>query len=208
MIYGSQHPRNQKRGVTLAELLISLTIFSIFMTGLFSLFFYGTNRASDGTGKLLINRDIRKFTDEMTENARFSDYFEIYRSFTDRDQQHDAGSGDFLVLAHRDPSNQDNISRVVGYYRYEAQNGTEGPVLMFDTTYSPSSTEELADLLPAIASAGSHDEVIELSNGLSDGKLFYNFYDRSIIVRGEILHDGAVSQQVTNTYNFTISPRG
>ena len=208
MIYGIQHPRNRKHGLTLVELLISLTIFSIFMTGLFSLFFYGANQASDGTGKLLINRDIRKFTNEMTENARFSDYFEIYQSFTDRDQQHDGGSGDFLVLSHRDPANQDNISRVVGYYRYDAQDGTEGPVLMFDTTYNPSSTEDLADLLPDTRTAGSHDEVIELSNGLSDGKLFYNFYDRSIIVRGEILHDGAVSQQVTNTYNFTISPRG
>ena len=208
MIYGIQHPRNRKRGVTLGELLISLTIFSIFMTGLFSLFFYGANRASEGTGKLLINRDIRKFTNEMTENARFSDYFEIYKSYTDRDQQYDAGSGDFLVLAHRDPANQDNISRVVGYYRYVPQGRSEGPVLMFDQSYSPSSTENLSDLLPAIASGGSHEEVIELSNGLSDGKLFYNFYDRSIIVRGEILHDGAVAQQVTNTYNFTISPRG
>jgi hypothetical protein len=79
---------------------------------------------------------------------------------------------------------------------------------MFDRTYNPSSTEDLADLLPDTGTAGSHDEVIELSNGLSDGKLFYNFYDRSIIVRGEILHDGAVAQQVTNTYNFTVSPRG
>ena len=82
MIYGVQYSRNRKRGFTLAELLISLTIFSVFMTGLFSLFFYGANRASDGVGKLLINRDIRKFTNEMTENARFSDYFEIYESFT------------------------------------------------------------------------------------------------------------------------------
>ena len=145
MIYGIQHPRNRKRGLTLVELLISLTIFSIFMTGLFSLFFYGANQASDGTGKLLINRDIRKFTNEMTENARFSDYFEIYQSFTDRDQQHDGGSGDFLVLSHRDPANQDNISRVVGYYRYEAQDGTEGPVLMFDRTYNPSSTAHLIE---------------------------------------------------------------
>ncbi|MBT3483520.1 MAG: prepilin-type N-terminal cleavage/methylation domain-containing protein [Opitutales bacterium] len=208
MIYGVQYSRNRKCGFTLAELLISLTIFSVFMTGLFSLFFYGANRASDGVGKLLINRDIRKFTNEMTENARFSDFFEIYKSFTNRDQQYDGGSGDFLVLTHRDPANKGNIGRIVGYYRYAEQDGSEGPVLMFDQSYNPSSTEELADLLPAISSAGSHEEVIELSNGLSDGKLFYNFYDRSIIVRGEILHDGAIAQQVTNTYNFTISPRG
>ena len=208
MIYGVQYSRNRKCGFTLAELLISLTIFSVFMTGLFSLFFYGANRASDGVGKLLINRDIRKFTNEMTENARFSDYFEIYKSFTNRDQQYDGCSGDFLVLTHRDPANKGNIGRIVGYYRYAEQDGSEGPILMFDQSYNPSSTEELADLLPAISSAGSHEEAIELSNGLSDGKLFYNFYDRSIIVRGEILHDGAIAQQVTNTYNFTISPRG
>jgi len=38
--------------------------------------------------------------------------------------------------------------------------------------------------------------------------LFYNFLDRSIMVRGEIIHRGAVGKRVTNTYNYTVSPRG
>jgi hypothetical protein len=50
--------------------------------------------------------------------------------------------------------------------------------------------------------------VIELSKGLSNGKLFYNYYDRSIMVRGEIIHRGTATRRATNTYNFTVTPRG
>ena len=197
-----------KTGVTLVELMISLGIFSVFMTGLFSVFLFGSNRASESTGKLLVNGDIRILTNEMADNARFSDYFRIYDSYTDRNQQNDGSSGDFLVLVCRDSEDSDKIGRIIGYYRYVPEGETQGPVQMFDRSYDPPSDEPFLDLLPDVALYGGHKEVIELSNGLSDGKLFFNFYDRSIIVRGEIIHDGALTEQVTNTYNFTVSPRG
>ncbi len=200
--------KRQRCGFTLVELLVGMTISLVVLGGSISVFLLGSSTAATGTGRLLINRDIRNFTNEMVENARYADYFKTYTSFTDRTEVNDGGSGDFLVLVHRDISDNNKISRIIGYYRYTTDTETEGPVLMFDTTYSPSSSSALADLLPATGVNGTHGEVIELSNGLSDGKLFYNFYDRSIVVRGEILHDGATGEQVTNTYNFTISPRG
>lgn len=200
--------RSRKAAFTLTELLIGMTISTVVLGGSISLFLLGSNTAANGTGRLLINRDIRNFTNEMVENARYADYFKTYASFTDRTELNDGGSGDFLVLVHRDPSDNTKISRIIGYYRYAVNANTEGPVLMFEDEYSPSSSSDLADLLPTVAMNGTHGEVIELSNGLSDGKLFYNFYDRSVVVRGEILHDGAAGDYVTNTYNFTISPRG
>lgn len=198
----------KKAGVTLVELMIGMGISGIVIAGTLSLFLMGAKISANGTGRLLINRDIRNFTNEMVENARYADYFKTYTSYMDRDEQNDGGSGDFLVLVHRDPADPDKISRIVGYYRYAITEGVEGPVLMFDNVYSPSSSSAMIDLLPPTSDHGTHSEVIELSNGLSDGKLFYNFYDRSIVVRGEILHDGAFADKVTNTYNFTISPRG
>lgn len=197
-----------KAAFTLVELIIGMTLSTIVLGGTISLFLMGSSTAANGTGRLLINRDIRNFTNEMIENARYADYFKTYTSYTDRTEQNDGGSGDFLVLVHRDVTDSDKINRVIGYYRHTSIEDSEGPVLMFDIEYSPSTSSGLVDLLPAANLDGSHDQVIELSNGLSDGKLFYNFYDRSIVVRGEILHDGAVGDQVTNTYNFTISPRG
>ena len=51
--------------------------------------------------------------------------------------------------------------------------------------------------------------MIELSEGLSDGRLFHNFYGRSVMVNGEIIQDtGKGARVASNTYNFTISPRG
>ncbi len=197
-----------KAGVTLVELLIGMTISTVVLGGTISLFLMGSTTAANGTGRLLINRDIRNFTNEMIENARYADYFKTYTSYTDRTEQNDGGSGDFLVLVHRDVTDPDKISRIIGYYRYTVSAGAEGPVLMFDNEYSPSSSTALSSLIPDTSDIGTHGEIIELSNGLSDGKLFYNFYDRSVVVRGEIIHNGAVGEQVTNTYNFTISPRG
>jgi len=51
------------------------------------------------------------------------------------------------------------------------------------------------------------DLVIELSRGLADERLFYNFWGRSVMVNGQI-HHGNDAKRVTETYNFTISPRG
>lgn len=212
MTYSNKTTRKKslrsKAGVTLMELMIGMTISTIVLGGTISLFLMGSTTAANGTGRLLINRDIRNFTNEMIENARYADYFKTYTSFTDRTEQNDGGSGDFLILVHRDVTDPDKISRVIGYYRYTLTEGAEGPVLMFDNEYSPTTSTDLASLIPAADTKGSHGEIIELSNGLSDGKLFYNFYDRSVVVRGEIIHNGAVGEQVTNTYNFTISPRG
>ena len=199
---------HSKAGATLTELLIGMTISAAVLGGTISLFLMGSTTAANGIGRLLINRDIRNFTNEMIENARYADYFKTYTSFSDRTEQNDGSSGDFLILVHRDASDPDKISRVIGYYRYTLSAEAEGPVLMFDNKYSPSTSTDLGTLLPAADTKGTHGEIIELSNGLSDGKLFYNFYDRSVVVRGEIIHNGAIGEHVTNTYNFTISPRG
>ena len=65
----------------------------------------------------------------------------------------------------------------------------------------------IESLIPAISTVGTHETIVELSEGLADGKLFYNFRERSIMVNGQIYH-GNDYKRVTDTYNFTISPRG
>ena len=48
---------------------------------------------------------------------------------------------------------------------------------------------------------------MELARGLANESLFSNLRDLTIIVNGEIVH-GNNAKRVTDTYNFTISPRG
>ena len=62
--------------------------------------------------------------------------------------------------------------------------------------------------MPEIDDVSESSEVIELSAGIASGKLFYNFYDRSVMVKGEIIHEGNAFRRASNTYNFTVSPRG
>jgi len=49
--------------------------------------------------------------------------------------------------------------------------------------------------------------VVQLSEGLADGRLFYNFKNRTVMINGKIIH-GNQAKWVTDTYNFSISPRG
>jgi prepilin-type N-terminal cleavage/methylation domain-containing protein len=122
------------------------------------------------------------------------------------------------------------VSRMVGYWiapnrRFPGENA----VYTFDTdtykgagaTWSTSwgatfpatlsSTVTFESLLPPATTAYSQatEFPILLNNlsGLSNGYTFYNYQNKSIITKAKILH-GNQAKRVTNTYNFTITPRG
>jgi hypothetical protein len=190
--------------------------------GLMSFFIQGLRMYHYDSGKLLVNRDMRQFTAEIADNATYANYYVIYPSFTARtktvgavtsDDEVFAGqSGDMLVLVFLDPSDSEKISRVVGYYRDPNETDGEAPVRKFDRTISPSVTADVWTLLPALSTAQTNAEVIELSKNVGTQQLFYNFYDRSVMVKCEIIHRTGTGknhyERATNTYNFTVSPRG
>ncbi len=199
--------KSLKRGYTLTEILVSTAVFGIIMAAVLTFLLSTKNFSSYNNGKLLINRDIRRFTSELSDYATYSSFFLIYDSYTNRVEINDDDSGDFLLLAFVDEENPSEYTALVGYYR-SATTTTAGPVRKFAIKFDTPSAMDIEDLIPSIGSEGTHDEVIELSRGLSDGQLFYNFFGRSITVQGEILHQGSSQTQATNTYNFTVSPRG
>jgi hypothetical protein len=147
-------------------------------------------------GKLLVNKDIRNFKNEMTENASFASYFFVFPSFQERTRTvqvgdsesgypdvtvdasvNDGRSGDFLRLFHSYLEDSSVILQLVGYYRSPANandESSEGPVRRFQTDF-PGGAGNIWDLLPNVSTANTQPEVIELSRGLSNGRLFYNF---------------------------------
>lgn len=199
--------RARKRAFTLLEVMVTTAVFTLVMGAIMSFLVSSTNSAAYNEGKLLVNRDIRKFTSELSDHATYANFFVIYKSFSDRTRVDEGGSGDFLVLGFVDDDDPTAYTAVIGFYR-AATESSEGPVMRFATRYETPQHVQLEDLLPAPTSVGSHREIIELSKGLSDGRLFYNFFNRSITVQGEILHHGSNLKRATNTYNFTVSPRG
>lgn len=226
--------RYNRRGMTLVEIIVATTILGFAMVGTLGFFVQALNLYHYDGGKLLVNRDIRTLTSEMTDNATYANYFLIFPSYSNLTRSvnvqidpeddtkgftteivdssvNDGVSGDCLVLVYHDPNDNDKVSRLVGYFRAPVNPlsaDSEGPVRKFDLTISPSSSLPVWQLMPTITDPSVYGEVIELSKGLADGKLFYNFYDRSVVVKGEIIHRGSTTKRATNTYNFTISPRG
>ena len=218
----SLHTRAARRGMTLVEIMIVLGICMLVVGGLLATFIQSLYVYHYDSAKLLVNRDMRRFTSEITDNATYANYFLIYPSFTERsltsgslttDNKMYAGqSGNMMVLVYLDPSDSSKISRLVGYYRDPNQVNGEAPVRKFDRSLSPSVTADVWTLLPSTATAQTNSEVIELSKNIGTQQLFYNFYGRSVMVKCDIIHRTNTGQNVyqraTNTYNFTVSPRG
>lgn len=217
----------RRRGFTLVELMIAVAILLSGMFMALSFFSEMTESSFVSSQKNEINADIRKITQEMTVFAREANLAMLYPSFdsTDCDEAADrlgeSNSGDFMLLVFQGDAETDSdgrieqrrpIQRMIGYYRSPedpTDPGSEGPVLKFDVGIpSADRFEDLEYLIQTHAGvASSHDQVIELSEGLADGRLFYNFWNKSVMINGKIVH-GNAAKRVTNTYNFTISTRG
>ena len=219
--------KSDRRGFTLAEILIGMGILGLLTVGLLPFFIQTSTSFFVTEQKLKVNNDIRKFTSEMEDHAREANHYIIYPTFAsgdrdgEEDRKRDGESGDFMVLVFDDnpvgvaPLISRPIRRVVGYYRAASNPldpSSEGPVRKFDSDRDNwgvtfPSTLDVESVLPSAAQVASFKRVIELSKGLANQRLFYNFHNRSIMVKGEILHGNAI-KRVSNTYNFTVSPRG
>jgi prepilin-type N-terminal cleavage/methylation domain-containing protein len=213
--------RNTRRAFTLIELIVSLSLMGFVSIGIYQFILNSGQVLFISTEKLEINADIRAFTLEMNEFARAANHFFIYPSFNsaDRndvaDRQRDGMTGDFLLLVFQEPypnqGDPEHITRLIGYFRM-AEEGNEGPVYKFDvrypqTAYPSTLTNTPESLIANLTPDMQYQRVIELSRGLANQQLFYNFYDRSIMIKAEIIH-GNEAKRVTDTYNFTVSPRG
>jgi prepilin-type N-terminal cleavage/methylation domain-containing protein len=211
--------RRDSRGYTLVEMLVTVGLMSLVTIGVLRFAIQSLNIYFYDTGRLMVNKDIRTFTSDLATDAVASNYFRIYTDFQTRATPvTDGNSGEFLVLIYTDSNVSTGailITQLVGYYR-DPTNPTDptslGPVRKFNYNIaSADQNKSLADLLTQYApTSGAHNNpvVIQLAQGLSDGNLFYDYYDRSIMIRGQIVERGNQMKSAVNTYNFTVSPRG
>jgi hypothetical protein len=216
------------RGFTTTELMISLGVISLTMAGVVAFTYQALNVYAYDSGRLLVNHDMRKFTGDMITDSVYSNYFRIYSDFSTTARaacKTDGQTGDFLVLVFADTntSGVTTINRLIGYYRDPDASGV-GPVRRFDATVNPAAIigsptntgasppvytmPDLLSVYAPTANAHSNNIVIQLAQGLASGNLFYDFYDRSIMIRGQINEQGSMIRRAVNTYNFTVSPRG
>jgi hypothetical protein len=166
-----------------------------------------------------INADMRKLTGKLIDDGRQANYFVMYSSISaaarddEKDRLLDGSSGDLIVFVRTVESGSSMkpslIEGFVCYFRAveSGEAGELAPVRRYELVLSSPSDKTIEELIPDTATLNSAQEVVELSKGLATEHLFFNFWGRSVMVNGQIFH-GNAAKRVTETYNFTISPRG
>ncbi len=221
----------QKKGYTLVEMLVTMSIFTIVMAGLMPFYIQSSETIFTADGKLDTNEDVRKITDFVVNEVRESNHFILYDSFSGSWNEgvlvdfrlpvnhgagrlHDGETGKFLLMVYYgvDPYPGDTtpapIERLIGIYLSVAEGVTEGPVRVFDIDVPlDSQYQPVESLIPASTVQNNHEILIDDMKALLDGDIFYNYKDRAILMNGQIIH-GNDFKQITDTYNFTIAPRG
>lgn len=117
----------------------------------------------------------------------------------------------YWLAPNRDNPGEQAIYRLDTHeYRGTGLTWTTPWAITFPLTLSASVTVESL-LPPATLGWAQHKDFTKVVNdvrGLTlDGSLYQNFQNRSVLVRAKVLH-GNQAKRVTNTYNFTITPRG
>jgi hypothetical protein len=218
--------------MSLVEVMIAAAIASVLGVALMSMTLSVGRIHFDSAAKLSINKDVRSFTNELSRSTRGSRVFRIYASASDLTERDSGFTGDMLVLVWAQPESVEDATmgteqeyyyeKIIIFARVvEDEDSNVGPVIRYERDFAlPSGStagtaagdNDIADLTAStIANKDGLTEerrVIELTRGLADEKLF--FHSRlggSITVNGELYH-GNDARRVTNTFNFTIAPRG
>lgn len=219
-------PTRSGRAFTLVEVLVATTILGIMVVAILGLFINLMKSYKYNTFRLSINRDVRTFTNELTDTATYANYYIILSDFSTRTTGAagsevlaylgDGESGDCLLLVFKDDADDTKIQRLVGYYHDPDSNGL-GPVRKFDLTFNPTvAGSSLWTLMPSTSTLHTNPDIISAgtvgrATGTStSGRLFYNFFNRSVMVKGQInyISNDGLTRRAVSTYNFTVSPRG
>lgn len=230
------HPhRSTAGGFTLVEVMIALTIMVSVLAMASSFLMESTLINFRSTAKNNINRELRNTINRMAIEAKQSNFFLIYESAEDTerynrdDRRRPNESGDALLLVFKsgypdmealgmDPLRDPRpITRMVLYYRDAntvIDGASVGPVMRWEKDFSADPITERQDireverLLPLFEQLRKEStQIMAFSEGLVNNRLFYNFQNRTIMINGRIIH-GNQAKWVTDTYNFSISPRG
>jgi prepilin-type N-terminal cleavage/methylation domain-containing protein len=137
--------RRVAQAFTLVEVMIASTLLGLVTVGGLALTRQVLYVYYYDTGRILVNRDIRSFTQHMETDAAFANYFEIFPNFSSRSTTgsdpfvSDGNSGDFLVLVTTMTCLQKDIpltgmiagnnyiTNLTGYYRDAPAPTTDNP---------------------------------------------------------------------------------
>ncbi len=129
-------------GFTMMEMMISMGITSLLFGMVVKFQYESMYSMAMSTDKSIINKDMRLLTSQMSDDARYANFFVLYSAYavasrsTASQELTQANSGDFLVFVFYGsaPSggkfNVCPVSEIVGYYRapYQSNQTTLDPI--------------------------------------------------------------------------------
>lgn len=215
-------PKQTKHAFTLVEIMFATVLLGIVGIALTALMMDSARGMLWSVNKSQITSDFRRFTGRISQDALNASHAYLYNNFNAASFAASIGpgfSGDCLVLVSTEPlptdiNSQRYYQRIVVYYR-NAGGEQDRPVfrtqIVFpvpdDGSGTPTTTR-IEDFLAAqINNFDPPERVIDRFIGLTGDRLFNCVTDETFMINGEIIH-GRNAQQVTNTYNLTISTRG
>lgn len=222
----SSSSRPKSRGFSLIELMFAIVIIGVIGIMLTSFMRDSSRSMLWSVNKSMITNDFRQFTQQIGNDAINADYVFLYSNFAvdnhnDRDDRVQSPfSGDFLVFVETGPfpnvASPRFYESITVYFR-EPGTDANRPAFRsrvdFPQGVNPAGFDlvnaDFETLLTSQRNAiiDNATEVLQLVQGLTGNRLFRRINNgQAFLVNGEIIH-GTNAQQVTNTYNLTISTR-
>lgn len=212
-----QSRKRRTVGLTLTEILVALGVFGLVITGATSLFVISLKYYYYNSDKLQADRDLRAITDNITKAGTGASFFRVYNSFSDYTPVIAGSTGDLVVFGYSDPVANpagDLVNRIVCFYQQSSADG-KFPIRMYDSAADGASTLATTpvaystSILPGASTLGTNRLLAENLQDISNTvQLFYNLGGSSVVVNAKVFYKGTLRPNVSNTYNFAVTPRG
>ncbi|HZP60706.1 MAG TPA: hypothetical protein VFB27_10325 [Opitutaceae bacterium] len=218
----------QAAAFTLVEVIVAMTILIFAVAGAAAITMQGLKIYAYDSDRLMLNNDMRHFTEQLSADAAGANCFLVYDSLATMNARSTTGvSGDYLVLVTLTPdasTGWSDITKIVGYYRVQTNATTNvGTVYRYSKTFSTpvawtttTASTWLASQVPTTTPTNTYpifaQSVIGTGyDGTNYKKLFYinNSTNTSIMVKGKVQDQYNANYKLAiDTYNLTIAPHG
>jgi hypothetical protein len=221
-----QRFRKARRGYTIAEVMIAMTICTFVMYGLYQFTLQTSHLMFDSVQRIDVDAGMRHFSENLENDMQTASAFYLYTSFNTTDRNATDGSqrlaadanGDFLLLIYTQPWPNSNstvyITKLIGYYRKTTNVATWGTVNRFEVDYDTANLTTLPvaannpveSVIASLAYTNTYPQILSAAKGLYSNHIFYNQNNTSIMTGLEI-YRGNVGRNTTEMMYLTVSPR-
>lgn len=184
----------RRRGFSLPEMMIALVIFGLVMTAVTRQMIESVSITLKTSRMLEYSRNGRVLIARLGSDLRSAQTTILYPEFDSRSAAVTAGNyGNYLVLHQVNTSG--TITRTIGYYA--VANGSSGTYILY--RHDSAAGHSTAGALPGTNTSGTHPVVVGTFKVPTGTKLFRNWSERGISLRGQY---GTATGASTDSLNY------